>query len=255
MYNEDNKNGVLNDFDLSTIMKPGSPHPNRQGLERTGTLPFMAMELLHEEGFEGKTPRRYRHELESFAWVLVWVSRCVLDGEERERPPPLNEWLGNNNYEVYKSKLAFMFHQRDTPMTPDYESFGMAIDSWVDIWDSYQRLAKRPRTPFTEKTDPEHLQALIAACEECGEESPMATVPNDVTWVNGLADFQFTAPGPMPAPPPDSATEELPAHSSDSGGRNISDDDMYTDDDGASLPNDTEFGDTDGDDASLHSSC
>ena len=255
MYNENNKNGVLNDFDLSTIMKPGSPHPNRQGLERTGTLPFMAMELLHEEGFEGKTPRRYRHELESFAWVLVWVSRCVLDGEERERPPPLNEWLGNNNYEVYKSKLAFMFHQRDTPMTPDYESFGMAIDSWVDIWDSYQRLAKRPRTPFTEKTDPEHLQALIAACEECGEESPMATVPNDVTWVNGLADFQFTAPGPMPAPPPDSATEELPAHSSDSGGRNISDDDMYTDDDGASLPNDTEFGDTDGDDASLHSSC
>ena len=85
MYNEDNKHGVLNDFDLSTIMKPGSPLPNRQGLERTGTLPFMATELLEDEGFEGKIPRRYCHELESFTWVLVWVLRSV-GSEECKQP-------------------------------------------------------------------------------------------------------------------------------------------------------------------------
>jgi len=254
MYNEDNKNGVLNDFDLSTIMKPGSLHPNRQGLERTGTLPFMAMELLHEKGFEGKIPRRYRYELESFAWVLVWVSRCVVDGKDSERPPCMEEWLGGSNRLVYMSKLTFMLHQRETPMSPDYERLGKVMEGWVNIL-LRQQLAMGTGTPFTEKTDPEHLQALIAACEECEEDYPMATVPIDVTWVNGLADLKFTAPGPMPAPPPVSNTGELPAHSSDSGDRDISDDDMYADDDSASLPNDTEFGDTDGNDASLHSSC
>jgi len=74
MYKEDNKYGVLNDFDLSTIMKPGDLNLNRQGLERTGTLPFMAMELLREKGFDGKIPRRYEHELGSFAWVRSWTS-------------------------------------------------------------------------------------------------------------------------------------------------------------------------------------
>lgn len=76
MYNEKNKHSVLNDFDLSTIMNPGDRNPNRQGLERTGTLPFMAVELLQNEGFDGKVPRRYEHELESFSWVLVCVSRA-----------------------------------------------------------------------------------------------------------------------------------------------------------------------------------
>jgi len=256
MYNEDNKHGVLNDFDLSTIMKPGSPHPNRQGLERTGTLPFMATELLHEKGFGGKIPRRYRHELESFAWVLVWVSRCVVGGKECKRPQRLKQWLSNNNDQVFMSKLAFIRDHREIPTTPDYESLGMVIESWVDIWDSYQQqLAKRARILFTEKTDTEHLHALIAACEECGEEYPMATVPIDLTWVNGLADLKFTALGPLPTPPLDSATGKLPAQhnsdgppSSDGGNRDISDDDTCADDDSASLPNDTEFGDTDSND-------
>jgi hypothetical protein len=84
MCKEHNKYGVLNDFDLSTIMEPGDRNPNRQGLERTRTLPFMAVELLESEGFDGKIPRRYDHELESFSWVLVWVSRSVLSGQESQ---------------------------------------------------------------------------------------------------------------------------------------------------------------------------
>jgi hypothetical protein len=163
----------------------------------------MAVELLEDEGFDGKVPRRYDHELESFSWVLVWVSRCVLNGEESERPPPLNEWLGHNNYEVYLSKLGFIRNQRKIPTTPEYESLGIVIENWVDIWDSYQRqLAKRrTRTLSTEKTDTEHLQALIAACEECAKEDPLAAVPIDVTWVYGLADLKFASPGHMLASP------------------------------------------------------
>lgn len=194
MYKENNKYGVLNDFDLSTIMNPGDRNPNRQGLERTGTLPFMALELLENKGFHGNIPRRYDHELESFSWVLVWVSRCVLGGQESRRPQRLEEWLGNNNDEVYKSKLAFILGQRQLPMTPDYESLGIMLETWVT--DNYLRLLTNrllSQTLPNEKTDTEHLQALVALCERCAEKDPLVAVPIDVTWIDGLAALKFTS--------------------------------------------------------------
>ena len=259
MCKEDNKYGVLNDFDLSTIMQPGDRNPNRQGLERTGTLPFMAVELLHQKGFDGKIPRRYDHELESFVWVLVWVSRCVAGGEECKRPQRLKEWLGHNNDEVYKSKLAFIQEQWEIPTTQDYESLAMVIQSWVDMWNSYRQLARRGQILFTKNTDTKHLQTLIAACEESAEADCMASVPIDVTWVDGLADLKFPTPdvSALLALPPDptEVEEHPPLHrsshgASPSGGGNldVSYDDIYMDDDGASVPNETDFDDTDGDD-------
>jgi len=191
MYNEKNKYGVLNDFDLSTVMNPGDRNPNRQGLERTGTLPFMAVELLKDEGFDGKIPRRYEHELESFSWVLVWVSRCVLGGQESRPPRRLAEWLGNDNDEVYKSKSAFVRDQRKLPMTPDYESLGIMLETWV--MDNFQR-------PLTNGlSDTEHLQALITLCKRYAEKDALVSVPIDVTWIDGLADLKFTAPTHLPA--------------------------------------------------------
>jgi hypothetical protein len=191
MSKEDNKYGVLNDFDLSTIMKPGDQNPNRQGLERTGTLPFMALELLEDEGFDGKIPRRYHHELESFAWVLVWVSRCVVGGEECELPRRLNEWLGNDNDEVFKSKSTFMRQQRGIRMTPDYLWLESALFRWVKSWDYlFQQI--QDRSPLPEKTNSEHLQTFIAICTECAETNTIVSAPIDVTWVDGLANLKFT---------------------------------------------------------------
>jgi len=188
MYKENNKYGVLNDFDLSTIMNPGDRNPNRQGLERTGTLPFMAVELLENEGFDGKIPRRYEHELESFSWVLVWVSRCVLGSQESRPPRRLQEWLGNNNDEVYKSKVTFIRDQREFPMTPDYESLGIMLETWVK--DNSQQSG----TPSDKNTNTEHLRALISLCKRCAEKDPFVAVPIDVTWIDGLTDLKFTAP-------------------------------------------------------------
>ena len=240
-------------------MKPGDRNPNRQGLERTGTLPFMAMELLENEGFDGKIPRRYDHELESFTWVLVWVSRCVLDGVECKLPDLLSEWLGHNNDEVYKSKVVFMLEQRGIPTTPDYEGLGKVTESWIQIWDNYLReRAESVETPSIERTDSEYLQALVAACGRCSKTNPVASVPIGLSWVDALTDLKFTTPdtSALPASPPNPT--EVGEHpllhrssngGSPSGGDNLdtSDDDMYVEDDGASLPNDTEFDDTDGD--------
>ena len=70
MYDEARQKGVLNDFDLSTLMAPGTEIPERQGWERTGTKPFMALELLEHN--DGSIERRYRHDLESFGWCLAY---------------------------------------------------------------------------------------------------------------------------------------------------------------------------------------
>jgi len=206
------------------------------------------VELLHEKGFNGKIPRRYDHELESFAWVLVWVSRCVAGGEECEGPQRLKEWLGHNNDEVYKSKLAFIREQWEIPTTPDYESLAMVTVSWIRIWDNYLREREElSGTPFIEKTNSEYLQALVDACVRCSQTNPIALVPVDLAWVDGLADLKFTVPGYMTVPAPDSTVfkEQTPlqriSHGQsllDGGDLDMSDDDMYVDDEGASLPND-----------------
>jgi len=249
MYKEDNKYGVLNDFDLSTIMNPGDRNPNLQGLERTGTLPFMALELLEDEGFDGKIPRRYDHELESFSWVLVWVSRCVLSGHESERPPRLHEWLGNSNHEVFKSKVGFITQRRKIPTTSDYETWSKVADNWV--WDNHLR-----QDTSIKKTDTELLQVLVAICQGCAGNNALAAVPIDVTWINGLTNLEFTAPTHLSISPPRPTMAKqrpfLPRNDEqctlDGGEMDMSDEYMYAEDDPLRLPDDTEFEDTDGDD-------
>jgi hypothetical protein len=73
MINPTTKCGVLNDWDLS-YYRP-FPDGNGQvvGGERTGTLPFMALDLLTDKAWKGNVQRLYRHDLEGFIWILPWV--------------------------------------------------------------------------------------------------------------------------------------------------------------------------------------
>ncbi|OAX34638.1 hypothetical protein K503DRAFT_785624 [Rhizopogon vinicolor AM-OR11-026] len=78
--------GVLNDYDLS------SAGDTPTGNERTGTLPFMAMELLTKAALEGKVEHLYRHDAESFIWVLTWV--CLrYEKDQLIEDRPLDHWL------------------------------------------------------------------------------------------------------------------------------------------------------------------
>jgi hypothetical protein len=65
MYDETNKRGVLNDLAHWTTQRRPT------GTERTGTRPFMALDLLTDEAWDGKVERLYRHDCESFVWVLL----------------------------------------------------------------------------------------------------------------------------------------------------------------------------------------
>ncbi|KAJ6515151.1 hypothetical protein C8R47DRAFT_1090255 [Mycena vitilis] len=101
MYRKGPENTVvLNDFDLARNRDDSS----QTGQIRTGTLAFMAVQLLTAEGISGEIPRSYRHDLESFLWVTLWVlyrysnGRLILD-------PPFNAWGRGNEDSCRSAKI------------------------------------------------------------------------------------------------------------------------------------------------------
>ncbi|KAG8858349.1 hypothetical protein FRB91_009934 [Serendipita sp. 411] len=73
--------GTLADFDLSSLS--GERSNNKQ---RTGTLPFMAVDLLHASR---SIIHKYEHDVESFFWVLVYVVLCGAGGN---LDCPMRDW-------------------------------------------------------------------------------------------------------------------------------------------------------------------
>lgn len=72
--------GVLIDLDLAHEEKlEDGDGPEPTSLHRTGTLPFMALDLLHDrDGY----PHYHRHDLESFVYVLAWIAGRYDNGVE-----------------------------------------------------------------------------------------------------------------------------------------------------------------------------
>lgn len=74
MLSPDTPKGFLIDLDMAKQSTPNPSTPNAilKGLRRrTGTMLFMAIEIL-----QGTCPRHsWRHDLESFLYVLIWI--CV----------------------------------------------------------------------------------------------------------------------------------------------------------------------------------
>ncbi|KAH7908115.1 hypothetical protein BJ138DRAFT_1181988 [Hygrophoropsis aurantiaca] len=97
--------GVLNDFDLASLVSKGQPK-GPQGNQRTGTPPFMALELLTPEGLKGEIEHLYRHDLESFFWVLVFFCLQYENGKEK-KTGPLDAWVRVNTDQCRKEKNDF----------------------------------------------------------------------------------------------------------------------------------------------------
>ncbi|KAG8694338.1 hypothetical protein FRC09_009909 [Ceratobasidium sp. 395] len=110
--------GILLDLDLAR-----DEHINRQGstlVHRTGTLPFMALDLLHDQD---DYPHYHRHDLESLVYVLVWIAGNYEDGS-MVQSPLFNEWCESNWSTARLNKTCFLLFDPDywhfCP-TPPYE--------------------------------------------------------------------------------------------------------------------------------------
>ncbi|KAI6118354.1 hypothetical protein F5141DRAFT_1212270 [Pisolithus sp. B1] len=94
--------GVLNDFDLA------STEGDDIGTERTGTVPFMALDLLRRHGIYNQTKHGYQHDAESFIWVLAWITLRYDNGMLRATGRPLDEWLNVDAPSCVGEKLFFL---------------------------------------------------------------------------------------------------------------------------------------------------
>ncbi|KAG1895329.1 uncharacterized protein F5891DRAFT_984273 [Suillus fuscotomentosus] len=131
----DKRIGVLNDYDLSSL----ADDPGPRGNERTGTVPFMALDLLTKEGQRGEVKHLYRHDLESFMWCFAWISLRYKNGAPLPRRlRPLDEWATLDAVACGEKKYVFQGH-----MTASAPS-GSGIDgvTWDFLVDSFLVLKK-----------------------------------------------------------------------------------------------------------------
>ncbi|KAG1865728.1 hypothetical protein C8R48DRAFT_833420 [Suillus tomentosus] len=94
--------GVLNDYDLSSFKRDGP-----RGLERTGTLPFIAKDLLTPDAMAGKVEHLYAHDAESLIWVLTWVCLRYEGGHLLSKKRPLEDWLISDARTCARAKAEF----------------------------------------------------------------------------------------------------------------------------------------------------
>ena len=74
-----------------------------QDRQKTGTGPFMALELLDPNG---RTSHRYRFDLESFLYVLIWF--CVGFRPSERKIKPILEWTTPNMSRLLSDKTSFI---------------------------------------------------------------------------------------------------------------------------------------------------
>ncbi|KAG0699561.1 hypothetical protein DFH29DRAFT_854729 [Suillus ampliporus] len=99
--------GFLNDYDLSSLSSAAGP----EGNERMGAVPFMALDLLTPKGQRGEVKCLYRHALESFMWVLVWVSLRYRNGVLLPPETRLcDSWANTDLHACAVEKYYFLCH-------------------------------------------------------------------------------------------------------------------------------------------------
>jgi hypothetical protein len=158
MYDKLNGNrGVLNDFDLAHL----KGHPRPSGTERTGTMPFMALDLLTKAAGEGKVERLYRHDCESFVWVLLWICCRYFDGQVIPNPP-LSQFITADYTQCFREKFTTFETWHNISPTDSYRQFWPAVTELLE-WLLDQRIARRRgRAP----PDANTMDGVVKSCRE-----------------------------------------------------------------------------------------
>jgi hypothetical protein len=125
--------GVLNDYDLASWDK--FPTTNS---DRTGTVPFMALDMLNS-GLEKRIPRLYRHDAESFIWVLTYITLVSVQYKGRfikiSRPQSLNSWFALDHEVHLSSKQGLPgYYGLRFPVTESHQWHLATTRSLIEYW-------------------------------------------------------------------------------------------------------------------------
>ena len=130
-----NGTGVLNDFDLARLITSDILYP--RGFDRTGTKPFLALDLLTDGAQDGKVERLYRHDLESFLWVLMWIAACYDSGVE-SIPDYYRRWLHEDTALCRGTKRDMLHYETlNQTTTQSFRFLGPVIVILRKYWRSF----------------------------------------------------------------------------------------------------------------------
>ena len=150
--------GVVNDFDLATWVD----HKTTNN-DRTGTIPFMAIDLLDCEP-DDHIPRLYRHDIESFIWVLTYITVANIQYEDHViKISPLRNvgtWFKDRDYAdrqahvTSKPLLRFDYASYRQPVAGGYFRYRSVVKRMIRYWHDFHlslreiKYPPRPRLPW-----------------------------------------------------------------------------------------------------------
>ena len=159
--------GVVNDFDLATWVDHSTTNN-----DRTGTIPFMAIDLL-DGGLDRRIPRLYRHDAESFVWVLAYITVAKVEYKHGTiQISPLlgvNAWFKDNDHSdrdnhVSSKRLFHSAYGARQPVSGRYHDYVNVVKQmtryWADFHESSQAMMYTPQSVWP---IPMLVQELIAS--------------------------------------------------------------------------------------------
>ncbi|KAJ7130173.1 hypothetical protein C8R44DRAFT_978331 [Mycena epipterygia] len=137
------RRGLLIDLDYALVVEPdGERGPTATG-HRTGTLPFMAVEVLVDG--DNLPAHQPRHDLESLLYVLIWI--CVHyagpDNVERQNfdiyESYMKSWVRGDTYSdigLMKDSGMKTFWQRNilSNFAPYFEPLKPCVSAWRQLY-------------------------------------------------------------------------------------------------------------------------
>jgi serine/threonine protein kinase len=101
-----NFSGILNDFDLATELSSNYTPSPQTAKHRTGTPAFMSVELLKRNATSDAVSHRYCHDLESFAYILIWIILGYSSGAVKN--DVITDWRGSDWDHIGTAKKEFV---------------------------------------------------------------------------------------------------------------------------------------------------
>ena len=178
--------GIVNDFDLATWVNHSTTNN-----DRTGTIPFMAVDLL-EGGYDQRAPRLYRHDLESFVWVLTYITVAKVEYEGHTIKisplPKVDAWFKDGDqrgrdHHVSSKRYFYSEYGSIQPVSGRYYCYSKVTKEMIRYWGGFHEslrhamytvqpvwpipMIQKPIAREPELDDPEgSLRAFIETVEE-----------------------------------------------------------------------------------------
>ena len=177
--------GIVNDFDLATWV-----HHSATNNDRTGTIPFMAIDLL-DGGLDRLTPRLYRHDMESFVWVLAYITVANIEYKNHaikiSPPPNLGAWFrdgdqADRDAHIMSKRSFHLDYGYSQQVSSSYYRYFGAIRQVILYWDNFHQ-ALRAKANAPQPKWPISMPVEEPTTRETEKDEPLTSLKLFITTV------------------------------------------------------------------------